>query len=80
MRLNGVVEPTLRALLPQVPPYVNEASVAQPDIVVLSYGPNLARLRDVKRRYYPGDVFYAPYGVGSDAWAPDADGRLCRPT
>jgi hypothetical protein len=53
----GLVNPALRALLLQSAPYVNEAVFAQPDVVYESYWPNFARLRHVKRRYDPEDVF-----------------------
>jgi hypothetical protein len=79
-RLNGVVEPAARALLPQAPPYLNEANYAAPDVVAASFGPNLSRLRKVKAAYDATDLLYAPYGVRSEAWEPDVDGRLCRPT
>ncbi len=77
-QLTNIYEPRLRALLPQSAPYVNEANDALPDVVEASYGPNLSRLRAVKRVYDPDDLFFAPYGVGSGAWKADADGRLCR--
>ncbi len=78
VRLDSVIDPTLRAQLPRSAPYLNEANYAQPDLVAEAFGLNLARLRRVKRKFDPRDLFYALYGVGSDAWAPDANGRLCR--
>ncbi len=78
-RLVRVVDPALAALAGlRAPPYVNEAHVDMPDLVRASYGPHLARLRRVKAKYDADDLLYAPAGVGSDAWTPDADGRLCR--
>jgi FAD/FMN-containing dehydrogenase len=79
-RLNGVVEPAARALLPQAPPYLNEANYAAPNVVAALFGPNLLRLHHVKAAYDATDLLYAPYGMRSEAWEPDVDGWLCRPT
>jgi hypothetical protein len=79
-RLTNVVGPPLRALASDGAPYLNEANFAELDLVRQTYGPQLARLRRVKQKYDPDDVFYAFAGVGSDAWASDAMGRLCRST
>jgi FAD/FMN-containing dehydrogenase len=81
-RLTRVYDPALRALAPAGAAYLHEANFRLPRDVLMreSYAPAvLARLRAVKRRYDPDDVFYAPVnGVGSDAWVEDANGRLCR--
>ncbi len=78
-RLTHVVDPALVALMPGSAPYLNEANYAMPDLLRQSYGPNLERLRQVKQRYDPEDIFWAAAAVGREAWAPDAEGRLCRP-
>ena len=49
------VRDTIAALEPYTAPrtYMNYAAVDEADRIVASYGPNLERLRDVKRRYGP---------------------------
>jgi FAD/FMN-containing dehydrogenase len=42
------------------------------------YGENYARLRTIKAKYDPSDLFYATTAVGSDAWSVAADRRMCR--
>jgi Berberine and berberine like len=53
------VPDTLAALEPYTAPrtYMNYAADDDADRIVASYGPNLDRLRDVKRRYDPDNVF-----------------------
>jgi hypothetical protein len=78
-RLTSVVDPALVALVPDSAPFLNEANYAMPDLLRQSYGPNLERLRRIKERFDPDDLFWAATAVGHDAWEADADGRLCRP-
>lgn len=54
------VRDTFAALEPYTAPrtLVNYAGADQPDEVVAFYGPNLDRLRDIKRRYDPDNVFH----------------------
>jgi hypothetical protein len=42
------------------------------------YGSNYKKLSQVKRKWDPREVFYAYTAVGSEKWASDKDGRLCR--
>lgn len=58
--------------------YLNEANFMQQDWQTEFYGDNYPRLRNVKRDYDPQDLLYAATGVGSEAWVPDEEGRLCR--
>lgn len=58
--------------------YVNEGDFMQPDFQDNFFGANYARLRDVKRKYDPNSLFYATKLVGSEDWAVQADGRLCK--
>ncbi len=82
-RLTRVVDPALAALAgggggADSVPNLNEADPALPYMVRVTYGPHLERLRRVQAAAYgPDDIFYG-YAVGSDAWAPHAQGRLCR--
>ncbi len=58
--------------------YLNEANFAQPSWQREFYGDNYERLRAVKQVHDPQDLLYAVTAVGSEVWAPDAEGRLCR--
>ncbi|PYH93079.1 FAD-binding domain-containing protein [Aspergillus ellipticus CBS 707.79] len=69
----------LERLAPRSGAYLNEGDFLQPNFQQAFYGENYPRLRRVKAKYDPNDIFYAWTGVGSDEWVgDDADGRLCR--
>ncbi|KAF8528284.1 FAD-binding domain-containing protein [Gautieria morchelliformis] len=55
--------------------YSNEADVREPDFQTTFFGPNFARLSEIKKKYDPEDLFIVGAGVGSENW--DSDG-LCR--
>ena len=76
--LNEVIVPKLTALTPGAGTYLNEANFANPNWKADYYGRNYDRLRDVKRKWDPKDLFFGPTMVGSDAWKESAGGRLCR--
>ena len=60
-------------------PHTNDqADFRQPDFQKAFFGKNYGRLRAIKARYDPDDVFYALTAVGSDEWEVGEDGRLCR--
>ena len=42
------------------------------------YGTNYERLLEIKNKWDPNSLFYAPTAVGSDAWVQDDSGRLCK--
>ncbi|KAL4914304.1 hypothetical protein BDW62DRAFT_213533 [Aspergillus aurantiobrunneus] len=65
-------------LAPESGAYLNEGDFRQSDFQRAFYGQNYDRLRSVKARYDPDDLFYALTGVGSKEWTQRADGRLCR--
>lgn len=70
--------PKLRDLTPGSGTYLNEADFRLKTWKEDFYGSNYARLRTVKAKYDPKELFYAATAVGSDAWTVAADGRLCR--
>ncbi|KAF2636139.1 isoamyl alcohol oxidase [Massarina eburnea CBS 473.64] len=77
-RMTNEWVPALSSLSPKAGAYMNEADPQQPDWKEAFYGPNYNRLLAVKRMYDPNEVFYAWTAVGSDRWAEDANGALCR--
>lgn len=58
--------------------YMNEADFNNPRWKQEFYGENYFRLRAIKKKWDPRDLFYATTAVGSDAWTVAKDGRLCR--
>ncbi|KAF2964205.1 hypothetical protein GQX73_g9383 [Xylaria multiplex] len=76
--LTEIVMPQIEAATPNGGAYMNEANFEQPDWQNVFYGENYPRLRDIKSKVDPLGVFYAQTAVGSEAWAEDASGRLCR--
>lgn len=68
----------LKALTPGGGAYMNEGTFDNPDWKQDYYGPNYARLLDVKMKYDPKFVLYGPASVGSDYWTVAPDGRLCK--
>lgn len=76
--LTDAIVPQLAAITPGSGCYLNEGDFQQKDWKEDFYGGNYRRLRRVKRKYDPLDLFYAQTAVGSDAWRVAGDGRLCR--
>ncbi|VZH90601.1 unnamed protein product [Fusarium fujikuroi] len=58
--------------------YLNEANSIEPDWQWSFWGPNYARLRDIKEKYDPKGLLWCPQCVGSEDWVQRHDGRLCR--
>lgn len=77
-RMTEVYIPTLAALTPGGGCYLNEGDFLEPNWQHVFYGANYRRLREIKKRFDPEDVFYAPTAVGSDEWVVTDGGRLCR--
>lgn len=77
-QLTDSVIPKLTAVTPHSGTYMNEADFNLATWKEDFYGHNYARLRAIKAKYDPGDLFYATTAVGSDAWNVAADGRMCR--
>ncbi|KAI3321636.1 FAD-binding domain-containing protein [Xylariaceae sp. AK1471] len=76
--LETSILPAFEAATPGAAAYLNEANFAQSDWQRTFYGANYARLTDIKNRYDPKGVLYGVTAVGSEHWAEDGDGRLCR--
>lgn len=77
-RMTDVYIPTLAALTPGGGCYLNEGDFRQPNWQDVFYGTNYKRLREIKKKFDPEDVFYASTAVGSDEWVVAEGGRLCR--
>ncbi|KAJ5153173.1 uncharacterized protein N7482_009651 [Penicillium canariense] len=74
-----------RATCPDAGAYMSESDILEPNFQQAFYGSNYARLYQLKQRYDPTSLFYAPTAVGSEHWVvksedglPDQNGRLCR--
>ena len=52
--------------------YSNEGDVLEPNFRVTFFGPNYARLENIKAAYDPNDLFIVPAGVRSEFW--DSEG------
>ncbi len=48
-----------------------------PDYLADFYGKNAVKLAGIKAKYDPGDLFYCPTCVGSDAWTVQSSGKIC---
>ncbi|KAI4123187.1 MAG: hypothetical protein LQ338_005399 [Usnochroma carphineum] len=77
-QLTSSLIPKLTAVTPNSGTYMNEADFHLATWKQDFYGANYARLRAIKAKYDPADLFYATTAVGSDAWNVAADGRMCR--
>ncbi|KAI0603272.1 FAD-binding domain-containing protein [Biscogniauxia sp. FL1348] len=76
--LNDRIAPMLEAATPGAGVYMNEGNWQQANWQQEFYGDNYDRLRKIKSANDPNGIFYGITNVGSEAWAPDADGRLCK--
>ncbi|KAI1161971.1 hypothetical protein F5B18DRAFT_653107 [Nemania serpens] len=76
----------LRDVSPGAGSYMNEGDPGEPNWQQAFYGAHYGRLLDIKRKWDPTGVFWAPTTVGSEGWAvqvvdgyPNSqNGRLCR--
>ncbi|KAI5922009.1 hypothetical protein F4810DRAFT_712045 [Camillea tinctor] len=76
----------LRGVSPGAGSYMNEGDPGEPNWQQAFFGSNYARLLDIKQRWDPWGLFWAPTTVGSEGWAvrpvdgyPNSqNGRLCR--
>lgn len=77
-KMTDVYLPKLEALDPHSGAYMNEGDFRQPNFQKVFYGRNYHKLRQIKAKYDPNDLFYGKTAVGSDEWAERQNGRLCR--
>ncbi|KAI1326774.1 FAD binding domain protein [Xylariaceae sp. FL0255] len=70
--------PQLLDLTPGSGSYLNEATFRQKDWQTAFFGSNYNKLLKIKNKYDSDGLFYALQAVGSEAWAEDSNGRLCR--
>jgi FAD/FMN-containing dehydrogenase len=63
----GKAMDVIRALTPGGGAYVNEADYFEPDWQESFWGGNYPRLREIKQRYDPANIFRVHHGVGSEA-------------
>jgi len=77
-QLTDSIIPQLTTVTPHPGTYMNKGDFRLASWKEDFYGANYARLRAVKAKYDPGDLFYATTAVGSDAWSVADDGRMCR--
>jgi Berberine and berberine like len=77
-KMSNELLPQLAQLTPNGAAYLNEADFLQPDWKAVFYGRNYDELNKIKARYDPDDRLYALTAVGSDRWAQQQDGRLCK--
>lgn len=70
--------PRLEQLTPGGGAYLSESDFQQPEWQKVFYGSNYDTLNAIKDLYDPFHIFYATTAVGSEYWAPQADGRLCK--
>ncbi|KAJ5633111.1 FAD binding domain protein [Penicillium lividum] len=70
--------PSLSNLAPESGAYLNEADFRQPDFKRAFYGENYHKLRSIKTKYDPHQLFYGLTAVGSDEWTILDSGRMCR--
>ncbi|KAL9003922.1 MAG: hypothetical protein Q9188_003238 [Gyalolechia gomerana] len=77
-RMTEVYIPALEKVTPGSGCYLNEGDPYQPNWQETFYGANYQRLREIKKKYDPDDLFYATTAVGSEEWVVQTGGHLCR--
>lgn len=73
---NRRVMEALYGLVPDAGSYVSESDYFLEDWQRRFWGPNHARLQQVKQRYDPDGLFTVHHGVGSEAWSADGFTRM----
>ncbi|KAF2033618.1 FAD-binding domain-containing protein [Setomelanomma holmii] len=68
----------LKGMAPESGAYQNEGDPLDPNWQYDFYGPDYARLNEIKQVNDPDPVLWCISCVGSEEWAPDETGRLCK--
>ncbi len=76
--LTNQIEPLYVRLSPGSGSYLNEGNFNMKNALQEFYGPNLKRLAELKKKWDPEGLLWARTSVGSDQWAEDGSGRLCK--
>jgi FAD/FMN-containing dehydrogenase len=66
----------LRKCVPDPASYVSESNYFNPAWEQAFWGNNFRKLRSVKAKYDPDELFFVHHGVGSEAWSADGFTRL----
>lgn len=77
-KMTNELMPKIEAITPGSGSYLNEADFQQKNWQSTFFGANFDKLKAIKKKYDPKDVFYILKGVGSEAWNVDNSGRMCR--
>ena len=77
-KITNELMPKIEAVTPGSGAYMNEADFQQPNWQSTFYGTNYNKLKQIKKKYDPKDMFYNIKSVGSEAWTVAKDGRMCR--
>ena len=77
-KMTNELMPKFEAITPGSGSYLNEADFQQKNWKSTFFGENYEKLKAIKKKYDPKDVFYILKGVGSDAWNISEGGRMCR--
>ncbi len=70
---------TLLKVAPESGSYVAETDYFERSWQRSFWGPNYARLLEVKKKYDPAGLFFVHHGVGSEGWSADGFTRAGRP-
>ncbi|CAG7966762.1 unnamed protein product [Penicillium nalgiovense] len=68
----------LRRLAPDSGAYINEANSYEPDWQWSFWGPNYPRLHAIKQKYDPNNLLWCRKCVGSEGFAQQRNGTLCK--
>jgi FAD/FMN-containing dehydrogenase len=66
----------LRRIVPQAGSYVSESNYFNESWQQAFWGNNYQKLRGVKTKYDPDELFFVHHGVGSESWSSDGFTRL----